>query len=105
MTVLVEDLGGWKTRVVVGGRRAMRGSPLTGGGQLVGWGETGKITREFFDTLWEVLPEVPEPVSASVPDEQPATPTAELERLAALHAAGSLTDDEFKAAKARLLHT
>ena len=33
----------------------------------------------------------------------PADPTAELERLAQMHQAGQLTDDEFTAAKARLL--
>lgn len=32
-----------------------------------------------------------------------ANPTAELERLAQLHQSGALTDDEFTAAKARLL--
>jgi hypothetical protein len=32
-----------------------------------------------------------------------ADPTAELERLAQLHQSGALTDDEFTAAKARLL--
>jgi hypothetical protein len=42
--------------------------------------------------------------TAAPPTPAPAAdPTSELERLAQLHASGSLTDEEFTAAKARLL--
>ena len=44
----------------------------------------------------------PEPRTAPAPA-RAAGPTAELERLAQLHQSGALTDDEFTAAKARLL--
>jgi putative oligomerization/nucleic acid binding protein len=45
----------------------------------------------------------PAPAAAPAAPGPAADPTSELERLAQLHASGSLTDDEFTAAKARLL--
>jgi uncharacterized membrane protein YebE (DUF533 family) len=46
-----------------------------------------------------VAPVAPAPVAASPTDD----PTAELEKLAQLHSSGALSDDEFSAAKAKLL--
>jgi hypothetical protein len=45
----------------------------------------------------------PAPTAAPPTPAPAADPTSELERLAQLHASGSLTDEEFTAAKARLL--
>jgi putative oligomerization/nucleic acid binding protein len=43
------------------------------------------------------------PERASVGGGAATNPTSEIEQLAALHARGALTDEEFQAAKARLL--
>jgi hypothetical protein len=43
------------------------------------------------------------PASAPAPAPAASDTTAELERLASLHSAGALSDDEFAAAKAKLL--
>lgn len=45
-------------------------------------------------------PQAPAPAPAAAPADDT---TAELERLAGLHQSGALTDDEFAAAKAKLL--
>jgi negative regulator of sigma E activity len=45
----------------------------------------------------------PAPVPAPAPASAPPDTTAELERLAQLHQSGALTDDEFSAAKSKLL--
>ena len=65
-------------------------------------GEKKEIAGRFFGTLDLVLPEVPEPKQAPIADEND-TAVADLERLARLHADGSLTDAEFAKAKARIL--
>ncbi len=44
-----------------------------------------------------------EPAPAPAPAAAEPDTTAELERLASLHTSGALTDDEFSAAKAKLL--
>lgn len=46
-------------------------------------------------------PPAPEPVAAAAPAEDPTI--AQLQQLAALHAQGILTDEEFSAKKAQLL--
>jgi hypothetical protein len=43
------------------------------------------------------------PAAPAAVAEPPAVPTDELERLATLHQSGALTDDEFSAAKSKLL--
>jgi hypothetical protein len=48
-------------------------------------------------------PPAPAPAPAAAPAAPAADPTAELERLAQLHQSGVLTDDEFAAAKAKVL--
>jgi hypothetical protein len=50
----------------------------------------------------EPAPAAPAP-AVSAPAAAPVDETGELERLAKLHESGSLTDDEFGVAKARLL--
>ena len=44
------------------------------------------------------------PVAAEPDSQDGAGVTAELERLAALHSSGALDDEEFRAAKARIIH-
>ncbi|MGC5166216.1 SHOCT domain-containing protein [Luteimicrobium sp. DT211] len=56
-----------------------------------------------WDTQEQAAPPQPEaPVAPPAPAAQDPT-TAQLERLASLHASGVLSDEEFAAAKARLL--
>jgi hypothetical protein len=100
MTASVFDESPGRARIVLGGRRAQRGNIFGGGGQVYDWGERGKITRTYFDRLDRVLPEIP---VDPTPQRQGPTTSDELERLAELHTSGVLDDDEFKAAKAKLL--
>lgn len=66
-------------------------------------GEKQEIGGLFFETLDHVLPGVPEHnVTPTASNEGPSA-VSELERLADLHARGSLTDEEFAKAKARIL--
>ena len=48
-------------------------------------------------------PQAAPPAPAPAPAASPADSTAELERLAKLHESGALNDEEFAAAKAKLL--
>jgi Short C-terminal domain len=47
--------------------------------------------------------QVPQYAPADAPPAEPDDPIARLKELAALHGSGALTDDEFAAAKARVL--
>jgi hypothetical protein len=89
-------------RVVAAGTRAQRGN-FGGGGQLFDWGERGKVAREFFEALDDAIPETPEPAGGATDKTTPSSSVGELERLAELHRSGALDDEEFRAAKARLL--
>jgi Short C-terminal domain len=95
-------LGEGKSKVVVGGKREQKGSPFGGGGQVFDWGEKGKITRKLLAQLDRVVPETPEPTVSSTASAT-ASAAEELQRLADLRAQGVLTEDEFAAAKAKLL--
>jgi hypothetical protein len=99
MTVTVFAEGPDQCRVVVGGTRTQRGN-IGGGGQLFDWGERGKMTRKFFEALDIALQHTPEPTASPTHSE---AKVEELERLAALHSSGALDDQEFQAAKAKLL--
>ena len=100
-TVIPESSSG--AQVVVGGRRVTRGYQL----QVFDWGEARSIAIKFIDRLTPVVaatPEAkvraaPEPVAAA----QQGSTAAELEHLARLRKLGVLTDDEFTAAKKKLL--
>jgi hypothetical protein len=95
--------------MTVGGSPGQGGNPF-GGGQIFSWGEKARLIESFAVKVYEVLAETPEPAETAEPA-APAARTAattedlsgQLERLAALHSSGSLTDEEFRAAKARLL--
>ncbi len=101
MTITILDEGADTVRVIAGGTRAQRGSPLGGGGQLFDWGERAAVAERFFIALDEALAQT----RAEAPAPEPAATSAtdELERLAALHASGALNDEEFSQAKARVL--
>ena len=57
---------------------------------------------ERLDNLEQQAPATPDPPSQEVPAAAPSIPD-QLNQLAALREQGALTDDEFAAAKARLL--
>lgn len=103
MTLSIFPAGEGYSQVIGGGRRDQRGNPLGGGGQVVDFGEAKGILHKFFsalDAAFEVTPEPKDPAQ----DGRAASSTAdELERLAELQAKGVLTDEEFQAAKAKLL--
>lgn len=103
MTATVFDSGESKSRIVVGGKREQKGNPFGGGGQMFDWGERGGITRTLLEHLDRVLPETPEPTRVS--STSPGTPSMvdELQRLADLKERGMISEDEFAAAKTKLL--
>jgi hypothetical protein len=84
-----------------GGRRSQRGLSTT---QVVDWGEKADIAARVILRLDEALPDTPEPAAAEAPSAaSPGQISGELERLADLHKRGVLDDEEFRAAKTRLL--
>ena len=87
-------------RLVMGGSLGRGGNPLGGGSQLGAWGEKNALIGKFFEAVRRTLPDVPEPTSSTSPQGDLAS---ELAKLAELRAAGSLSEDEFQTAKARLL--
>jgi len=89
------DAGG--SRLLLTGGLAKKGTVVTGG-QLVGWGEKGAVTRKFVDAVGRALPGTPEPAAVGH-----SGTAGELERLVSLHASGGITDAEFASAKALAL--
>ena len=93
------------TKAVVGGSIAKGGSALTGGGsQVFAWGEKEKLSKKFLESVERILPNIPvitpevghtNVTAASVADE--------IKSLLDLKEAGALTDEEFAAAKSKLL--
>lgn len=71
-------------------------------GRLFDHGEKDEISRLLFAKLDEVIPQISEPAAAEAPAVEPSG-VSEVERLADLHSRGSLTDEEFRMAKARVL--
>ena len=97
------DSGG--SRVVVGGSLATRGSPFGGGSQLGSWGEKGRLSRRFLDEVGALIPSIPEPAPRTDHAATGSDLTSELARLGELRNAGVIDDEEFAAAKAKLLAT
>jgi hypothetical protein len=102
MTATIFALAEGGSKVVVGGKREQKGSPFGGGGQIVDWGEKGKITGKLLEHLDRMLEETPEPAPAAAAGGSPST-VEELQRLASLRAQGVLTEEEFATAKAKVL--
>ena len=102
VTLFAEDGG---TKAVVGGSIAKGGSALTGGGsQVFAWGEKDKLSNKFLESIERILPNIPviTPVVAST-SVAAASVADEIKSLLALKEAGALTDEEFVAAKSKLL--
>ena len=95
------------TKAVVGGSIAKGGSALTGGGsQVFAWGEKDKLSRKFLDSIERILPNIPVLTPAVGHTTVAATSVAdEIKNLLTLKEAGALTDEEFAAAKSKLLGT
>jgi len=97
---------GQNCNMTLGGSLGKGGNPMGGGSQVFAWGEKGRLIQTFAAKVNALLPSVSEPTN---PTTAPAAtpPTGDLveqiERLAALHASGALTDAEFQNAKSRLL--
>lgn len=72
-------------------------------GALVGGLIGTKIGKRFGGALLDKMSPVDECLDASRPGSMKSNVTAELERLGQLRAAGVIDEDEFKAAKAKLL--
>lgn len=70
-------------------------------GALVGGALGSKVGKKYGGALLDKLGSNKQPTTAAAEDKKDVT--AELERLAGLHKQGVLSDDEFKAAKAKLL--
>jgi Short C-terminal domain len=81
-------------------RRRTARLPVREAGQVFDWGEKLDIASKLFDRIEELLPDVPDREADGA---SPLSPVEELARLAELHNAGSLTAEEFQAAKAKVL--
>ena len=97
--------------LVIGGSLATKGMPGGGGSQVFAWGEKGRIIEKVFAKVVEVLNNNP-PESTAVTEAPPkageessssSSVADEIAKLAELNKQGALSDDEFAAAKARVL--
>jgi len=79
-------------------RRTRRRTALLVGGAAYAAGRAHGGGGQDYDEGYEDAPPAPPPPAPAQPD-----PTADIERLAQLHASGALTDEEFAAAKAKAL--
>jgi Short C-terminal domain len=87
-------------------RRARRRTALVVGGAAYAAGRHRGRDQGYEDAAYDEPPAAAPPAAAPAP----AAPSAsfdygELEQLGKLHAAGTLTDEEFAAAKAKILGT
>ena len=94
-----------QTKAVVGGSIAKGGSALTGGGsQVFAWGEKDKLSKKFLGSVESILPHIPVITPAVRQTTVSSTSVAgEIKSLLDLKEAGALTDEEFEAAKSKLL--
>ena len=92
-------------------RPLMRAAVVGGGAYVAGQrvaqrsaeqGQQENEQDERLATLEEQTPATPDPPAQDAPAAAPSIPD-QLNQLAALHEQGALTDDEFAAAKAKLL--
>ncbi len=82
-------------------RRTRRRTMLVAGGLAY---ERGRNAQAAQDQAYAADQSDEEPPPPAPPPPAPADDaTSEIERLASLHASGALTDDEFAAAKAKIL--
>jgi hypothetical protein len=90
-------------RIVIGGTIAR--TQAFGGSQVASWGEKKKLANKVLERVRECLPSIPEP---AVEPAQPANGHqggigTELAQLTSLHQGGAISDEEFTAAKQRVL--
>ncbi|MGN6170973.1 MAG: SHOCT domain-containing protein [Solirubrobacteraceae bacterium] len=89
-------------------RRARRRTALLVGGAAYAAGRAGRGGQDDQGEAYEQAPapeEAPPAASAAPAQASPTMDYDELERLGQLHADGTLTDEEFAAAKAKILGT
>ena len=96
---------GENTEAVVGGSIAKGGSAITGGGsQVFSWGEKDKLSKKFLELVERILPKIQVVASATeVAKSSDAGIADEIKSLFALKEAGALSEEEFAAAKSKLL--
>ncbi len=85
-------------------RRARRRTALLVGGAAYAAGRSRSGGEEYQDEQSEQPPSAPA-TEAPTAEPSPAVDYGELEQLGKLHADGTLTDEEFAAAKAKILGT
>jgi hypothetical protein len=87
-------------------RRARRRTALVVGGAAYAYGKHRGRDQGYEDAAYdEPPPEAAPPPAPAPPQASPTIDYDELQRLGELHANGTLTDEEFAAAKARILGT
>ena len=87
-------------------RRARRRTALLVGGAAYAAGKHRGRDQGYDDAAYDEPPPSPPPAAAPAPAEPSGTfDYDKLEQLGKLHADGTLTDEEFAAAKAKLLGT
>jgi Short C-terminal domain len=87
-------------------RRARRRTALLVGGAAYAAGRSRGGQQDYSDQGYEQAPPAQAPQATAAPAETaPSMDYNELERLGQLHADGTLTDEEFAAAKAKILGT
>lgn len=87
-------------------RRARRRTALVVGGAAYAYGKHRGRDQGYEDAGYDEPPSAPPPAAAPAPAEPSASfDYDELAKLGKLHADGTLTDEEFAAAKAKILGT
>jgi len=87
-------------------RRARRRTALLVGGAAYAAGKHRGRDQGYDDAAYDEPPPAPPPAAAPAPAESSGTiDYDELQQLGKLHADGTLTDEEFAAAKAKILGT
>ena len=85
-------------------RRARRRTALVVGGAAYAAGRHRGRDQGYEDAAYDEPPPAPPPAAAPAPaDASASIDYDELEKLGKLHADGTLTDEEFAAAKAKIL--
>jgi hypothetical protein len=87
-------------------RRARRRTALVVGGAAYAYGKHRGRDQGYDDAAYDEAPSEPMPAAAAAPAAaSPGIDYDELKQLGQLHADGTLTDEEFAAAKAKILGT
>jgi Short C-terminal domain len=98
MTATMFDQQSGAAKIVVGGRRATAGR----GVQVFDWGEARSIAYRYLERVVPLSKTLEEPMERTTSD-APASTADQLERIVSLFEKGVLTNEEFAAAKKKLL--